>query len=267
MNQKIRDKLHEIIFEADTAAGKTFDVALIWSILFSVLVVILDSVGMLHLRFGSLFYYLEWFFTVLFTIEYILRLHCTGRSLSYALSFFGIVDLLAILPTYISIVIPGSHFLIAVRILRVLRVFRVLKLVQYSGEAEHLLRSLKASQRKITVFLFGVLTLVILIGSVMYVIEGEGNGFTSIPVSIYWAVVTLTTVGYGDISPQTSLGQVLASIVMILGYGIIAVPTGIVTAEMSRMGKQPPTTQVCRYCVREGHDSDATHCKYCGTKL
>jgi voltage-gated potassium channel len=259
--------LHEVIFEADTPAGKAFDVLLIISILVSVVVVMLDSIGPVRLEHGTLFYGVEWFFTLLFTVEYLLRLLCVGRPLKYAASFYGLVDLLAIIPTYWSLVLPGSQYLLVIRILRILRIFRILKLVPYLGEAQLLVRALRASSRKIAVFLFTVLTLVVIFGSLMYVIESETSGFTSIPRSIYWAIVTLTTVGYGDISPQTSLGQVLASMIMILGYGIIAVPTGIVTVEMSQTFGRKVSTQSCPECSAEGHDADAQYCKYCGTKL
>jgi len=261
-----RDILHEIIFEADTPAGKWFDILLIVSILASVLAVMLDSVGGINKQYGTLLYSIEWFFTILFTIEYILRLACVDRPLLYAKSFFGVVDLLAIIPTYISLLIPGSEYFLVIRILRILRIFRVLKLVQYVSEALLLMKALRASSRKIIVFLFTVLTLVIIFGSMMYLIEGAENGFTSIPRSIYWAIVTLTTVGYGDISPQTNFGQMLAAGIMILGYSIIAVPTGIVTVELSHLSSKK-TTQACKNCSAEGHDKDAGFCKYCGTQL
>jgi voltage-gated potassium channel len=262
-----RRRLHEVIFEADTPAGKLFDVILIGSIVLSVLAVMLDSVAAIGNRYGSLLYGVEWFFTVLFTIEYVLRMLAIGRPLSYVTSFFGVVDLLAILPTYVSIFVPGTRYLLVIRILRVLRIFRVFKLVQYVGESHLLLQALRASRKKITVFLFTVFTLVVIFGSLIYLIEGVENGFTSIPRSIYWAIVTLTTVGYGDISPQTGLGQSLAAIIMILGYGIIAVPTGIVSVEMSQAFKRQVSTQACPECGAEGHDPDARFCKYCGSSL
>ena len=261
-----RDDLHEIIFEAETPAGKWFDILLIVSILASVLAVMLDSVNGISIQYGTLLYGIEWFFTIIFTIEYILRLTCVGRPLLYATSFFGVVDLLAIIPTYISLFIPGSEYFLVIRILRILRIFRVLKLVQYMSEAVLLMRALRASSRKVIVFLFTVLTLVIILGSMMYLIEGAENGFTSIPRSIYWAIVTLTTVGYGDISPQTNLGQILAAFIMILGYSIIAVPTGIVTVELSHLS-QKKATKTCKECSAEGHDADADFCKFCGAKL
>lgn len=262
-----RNTLHELIFEADTKIGKTFDIILIASIIISVIVVMLDSIKPINAKYGELLYNIEWFFTILFTFEYFLRLYSVGKPVRYATSFFGIVDLLAILPTYIGLFFPATRYFTVVRILRVLRIFRVLKFVQYLGAAKTLLVALKQSRRKITVFIFTVFTLVIIFGSLMYVIEGEENGFTSIPRSIYWAIVTLTTVGYGDISPQTPLGQAFAAFIMVLGYGIIAVPTGIVTSELSRVEARPVSTQACKECSMEGHESDAVFCKYCGEKL
>jgi voltage-gated potassium channel len=263
-----RLRLHEIIFEADTLAGRWFDILLIATILLSVMVVMLDSVVSIHTHYGRFLYALEWIFTILFTIEYILRLSCVGQPLRYATSFYGVVDLLAVLPTYLSLLLPGAQYLLVIRVLRILRIFRVFKLVQYIQEARILGAALRESRRKITVFLFTVLTLVIVFGSLIYLIEGPRNGFTSIPRSIYWAIVTLTTVGYGDISPKTAAGQFMASLVMILGYAIIAVPTGIITVAMSRVKlKEKISTQVCPSCAAEGHDPDARHCKYCGAAL
>lgn len=262
-----RARAHEIIFEADTPGGKAFDVALIASIGVSVAAVMLDSVAAIHEAYGKELYAVEWFFTILFTIEYVLRLACVGRPARYATSFFGVVDLLAVIPTYLSLIVPGTQYLLVVRVLRVLRIFRVLKIVQYVNEAELLLYALRASRRKIAVFLFTVLTLVIVFGSLLYIIEGEDGGFTSIPRGVYWAIVTLTTVGYGDISPRTSLGQAVAAVVMILGYAIIAVPTGIVTVEFSRAFGGKVSTQACPQCSTEGHAPDAAYCKACGAKL
>lgn len=262
----LRDRLHEIIFEADTPAGKLFDLLLIVSILLSVLAVMLDSITAIRIPYGKWLLAAEWFFTLLFTVEYALRLSCVGRPLKYATSFYGIVDLLSILPSYLSLLLPVSRYLLVLRILRVLRIFRVLKLATYVDEANILVRSLKASGRKIAIFLYSVMTMVVIIGALMYLLEGEANGFTSIPRSIYWAIVTLTTVGYGDISPQTNLGQMLAAGVMILGYSIIAVPTGIVTAEMTK-NLRPVSTQACPECSASGHEQDAVHCKFCGAKL
>jgi len=264
---KWRAVIHEVIFEADTKVGKVFDIFLIICIVLSVVFVMLESVTSIRTEYGELLYGFEWFFTILFTIEYILRLLCIGRSFRYATSFFGVIDLLAVIPTYLDLLLPGTRFLFVIRILRLLRVFRVLKLVQYVGEADTLLMALKASVKKITIFLFTVLIIVVVMGATMYVIEGEEHGFTSIPRSLYWAIVTLTTVGYGDISPQTGLGQGLAAVLMILGYGIIAVPTGIVSAEMSRAYNKTVTTQSCPECSLEGHDVDAEFCKFCGDKL
>lgn len=262
-----RTILHEVIFEADTPAGKGFDVLLIVSILVSVVAVMLDSITVVREQHGTLLYGIEWLFTLIFTVEYMLRLLCVNRPVKYAMSFFGMVDLLAIIPTYLSFILPGSQYLLVIRILRILRIFRILKLAPYLGEARLLIMALRASGRKITVFLYTVLTLVVIFGSLMYVIEGEKHGFTSIPRSIYWAIVTLTTVGYGDISPHTVLGQALASLVMIFGYAIIAVPTGIVTVEMSHAFSRKVSTQACPECSADGHDVDAQHCKFCGAGL
>ena len=265
-NQTLKDKLYEIIFESDTPAGKRFDVLLIISILLSVIIVLLDSVQFYNNKYGDILYMMEWIFTILFTIEYFLRIYCIKRPFLYTKSFFGIIDLLSILPTYISIILPASRYLSVIRILRVLRIFRILKLILYIGEANHLLDALISSRRKITVFLFFIFTMVTIIGSIMYLIEGEANGFTSIPRSIYWAIVTITTVGYGDISPQTELGQLFASFAMILGYATIAVPTGIISAEYSTM-KQKFNNTVCPDCASEDHEDDAEFCKTCGSML
>ena len=262
-----RHQLHEIIFEADTAPGKWFDVLLIFSIIVSVVLAMLDSVGSIQAVYGQWLYIGEWIFTLLFTVEYLLRLFCVQRPLLYARSFFGIVDLLAILPTYLSVILPGGQYFIIIRVLRLLRIFRVFKLVQFLSEARLLLDALRASFRKIAVFLCTVMTLVIIFGALMYVVEGAANGFTSIPRSVYWAIVTMTTVGYGDISPQTDLGQALAAIIMIIGYGIIAVPTGIVTVELSQAVHRGVSTQACPGCGVDGHDRDARFCKYCGERL
>jgi voltage-gated potassium channel len=263
----MRQKLHEVIFEADTPAGKLFDLLLIVCIGVSVTLVMLDSVASIQKSWGESLYKWEWFFTLLFTVEYILRLVSVKRPILYATSFFGIVDLLAILPTYFSMFFPGSQYLLVIRVLRVLRIFRVFKLVQYLSEAKLLIQALRASRRKITVFIFTVFTLVIIFGCLMYLLEDPAAGFTSIPRSIYWAIVTLTTVGYGHISPKTGFGQAVSAIIMIIGYAIIAVPTGIVTVELSHAFHKKLTTQACPTCSAEGHDSDAEHCKYCGAKL
>lgn len=261
-----RRRLHEIIFEAETPAGRAFDLTLIWLIVFSVLVVILESVKSVREEYGGLIFAAETVFTVLFTVEYVLRLTSVKNPLRYALSFYGLIDLLALVPTYISLFVPGAHYFLTIRILRLLRIFRILKLTEYTSEARVITGALRASRRKISVFLLAVVSITVVVGSVMYVVEGEENGFTSIPTSIYWAVVTLTTVGYGDLSPKTPFGKMLASVVMILGYAIIAVPTGIVTAELTRK-TQSVSTQVCPECHAESHDADAVFCKYCSAKL
>jgi len=265
--KQTKHKLHTIIFEADTPTGKLFDIALIIAILLSVGAVMLDSIKPINIQYGTQLHFAEWVFTILFTIEYILRLFSVGKPMKYARSFFGVIDLLAFLPTYLAAIIPGTQFFLVIRILRVIRIFRVLKILPYITEAQLLKRALVASRRKIFVFLLAVLLIVIIMGSIMYVIEGEANGFTSIPRSIYWAIVTLTTVGYGDISPQTPIGQVLASIIMIFGYGLIAVPTGIVSVEIAKGNIGTFNTQACPQCSAEGHDSDAKHCKFCGADL
>jgi voltage-gated potassium channel len=262
-----RHSLHEIIFEADTTAGKTFDILLLITILMSIVVVMLDSVESIRMQHGKILIILEWWFTILFTIEYLLRLTCVGKPWLYMKSFYGIIDLLAIIPTYVSLLIPVSRYLLVIRALRMLRIFRVLKIIQYVDAGSILVKALQASRQKITVFLFTVLNIVIIMGSLIYLIEGPENGFTSIPLSIYWCIVTLTTVGYGDISPQTGIGQVIAAFIMIIGYGIIAVPTGIVSAEMVRTREQTVSTQSCPQCSSEGHSSDAKYCKNCGAKL
>jgi len=265
-NSSLKNKLYEIIFESDTPVGKGFDLLLIVSILLSVIVVLLDSVQYYNSLYGEALYIMEWFFTLLFTIEYFLRIYCIGKPILYIRSFFGVIDFLSIIPTYISIFLPASRYLSVIRVLRVLRIFRVLKLILYIGEANHLMKAIYASHRKITVFLFSMLTLVTIIGSIMYLIEGEANGFTSIPRSIYWAIVTITTVGYGDISPQTELGQVFASLAMIIGYATIAVPTGIISAEYTTM-KYNIKDVVCTGCGDENHEENAKFCKACGTDI
>jgi voltage-gated potassium channel len=263
----LKAKLYEIIFESDTPAGKGFDLLLIVSILASVIVVFLDSVQHYNARYGEILYFMEWVFTILFTVEYFFRIYCIGRPVKYMGSFFGIIDLMSILPTYISIFIPASRYLSVIRILRVLRIFRILKLMLYIGEANLLLKAIAASRRKITVFLFSVLVMVSIFGSIMYLIEGEANGFTSIPRSIYWAIVTITTVGYGDISPQTELGQTLAAIIMIIGYATIAIPTGIISSEYTTITQRKKTDVICQDCGEGGHDNDSKFCKSCGVEI
>jgi voltage-gated potassium channel len=264
----LRERLHEIVFEADTPAGKAFDVVLILSILISVVAVMLDSVEPIHARYGAWLLRLEWTLTILFTGEYLVRLASVRRPSGYAFSFFGVVDLLAILPTYLSLLVAGTQSLLVIRTLRLLRVFRVFKLGYYLSEARVLQAAMKASQAKIIVFLASVLSIAVVMGALLYLIEGEASGFTSIPRGMYWAVVTMTTVGYGDIAPETVLGQVAATGLMVLGYAIIAVPTGIVSAELVQAAvHRPVSTQACPACSEEGHDDDAVCCKYCGERL
>ena len=262
-----RARLHTVIFEADTPAGKRFDVALLWAILLSVGAVLVESVASVRDAYGAELRTLEFVFTGLFTVEYVLRLLSVKRPLKYAFSFYGLVDLLSILPTFVEVMLPGAASLRVVRMLRLLRVFRVLKLVGFLREAQILKDALWSSRRKIVVFLSAVLVLVTLLGTVVYIIEDAEAGFTSIPRSIYWAIVTVTTVGYGDIAPQTVLGQMIASLMMILGYAILAVPTGIVGAELARSTRVASNTQACPGCGAEGHDDDARFCKHCGTAL
>ncbi len=264
-----RERVRVVIFEADTPSGKAFDVALLVAIVVSVATVILESVSSIRAEYARALNIAEWAFTFLFTIEYLLRLACVPRAASYAGSFFGIVDLVAILPSYLSLLIPGSESLLVVRGLRLLRIFRVFKLGRFLGEASLLSRALTASRHKIIVFLGTVLILVTILGTAMYMIEGAENGFTSIPIGIYWSIVTMTTVGYGDIAPRTVAGQVLASVTMILGYAIIAVPTGIVTAEIvdAAAADRPITTRHCPDCLSEGHLPDAKFCRDCGASM
>ena len=262
-----RIKLHEIIFEADTPVGKLFDLALIIAIILSIITVMFDSVAEIRAEHGEALYVIEWFFTLTFTAEYVARIISLGNPVRYIRSFYGLVDLVAILPTYLSLLFPGSQYLMTIRVLRLLRIFRILKLAQYLNEAEVLLKAMRASTRKISVFLFVVMSLVLIFGSLLYLIEGDESGFTSIGASCYWAITTLTTVGYGDISPQSPLGRAVASIIMVLGYGVIAVPTGIVTAELVAPIKGEVSTQACPACGGEKHSYDAVFCKYCSAKL
>ncbi len=267
-NNNWQDVLYNVIFKADTVSGKSFDIALIVIIALSVITVIINTVDTIEQKYGNILHISEWVFTIIFTIEYILRLICCKRPVVYARSFFGIVDLFAILPTYISVFLPSSYVLVVIRVLRVLRIFRVLKLVKYIGESELLIDALRSSRRKITVFLFSVITIVIIFGSVMYIVETPENGFTNIPQSIYWAVVTLTTVGYGDLTPQTHIGKAISMVIMVMGYGILAVPTGIVTAEITKsMGHNKVTSNICEGCGYRWHDDDAVYCKHCGNTI
>jgi voltage-gated potassium channel len=264
-----RRRAYEIVFGHATRAGRLFDIGLIIAIIASVSAVVLESVAGVREAHGALLRQLEWGFTILFTVEYILRLWCVSRAFRYARSFFGIVDLLAVAPTYIAVLVPGGQVLAVVRILRVLRVFRILKLGQYVGEARLLGTALRASRVKITVFIFTVVTLVVVLGSVIYLVEGRQpeSGFTSIPIAMYWAVVTLTTVGYGDVAPVTPLGQTLAAIIMVLGYGIIAVPTGIVSVELAQASRDIEESLACPECDLVTHQPDAVFCRRCGTEL
>lgn len=264
----LRRRIYTVIFEADTRAGKRFDVALVVAILLSIAVVMLDSVPNIVARHGNELTVLEWLFTVAFTLEYIARLCCVRHPWRYATSFFGVIDLLSVLPTYFALLVPEAAAFLDIRILRLLRIFRIFKLTLYIAEYVRLGRALRASGRKILIFLSVVLMAVLILGTVMYVVEGPENGFTSIPVSMYWATVTMTTVGYGDITPQTGLGKLIASFMMLLGWGILAVPTGIVTAEMtSQRMSDKPTTRTCDACLSEGHEPDARYCKDCGEPL
>jgi len=263
-----RSKLHDVIYESNTAAGKIFDISLLALIISSIMVVMLDSIKSYHLRYGDLFYTLEWIFTILFTIEFILRLISIDKPLSYIFSFFGLIDLLAIIPSYLSFFFVGAQSLLVFRALRLLRVFRIFKLTHFLTEMEFLKAALAASLKKISIFMLSVLSLVIILGSIMYLVEDGQNGFESIPDSIYWAIVTITTVGYGDISPVTPLGKFIASIMMFIGYGIIAVPTGIVTSELTlAVRNKKHGIETCPGCGKEGHDRDARYCKRCGTAL
>ncbi len=265
-----RLRWYTVIFEADTVAGRRFDLWLIALIVLSVLVVMADSVQSLHSRFSGIFSALEWCFTLFFTLEYITRLVCSPQPLRYATSFFGVVDLVSVLPTYLALFFPEVHALIDVRVLRLLRVFRVLKLAAYVNEYQSMLGALTASRRKILVFLSAVLMVVVVLGTVMYVVEGPANGFPNIPTSVYWAITTMTTVGFGDITPKTDLGRLISSVMMLLGWGTLAVPTGIVTAEMAarrQHHEHVQTTRTCHACLSEGHRQDAKHCFQCGTAL
>ena len=260
-----RERWYEVIFEADTRAGKTFDIVLLVAIFLSVLAVVLESVEGIRARHGDMLFSIELLFTVLFTVEYLVRIACAPRRMAYITSFYGLVDLLAILPTYLMVLHEGAQTFAVLRALRLLRVFRVLKLAHMLSEASALRRALWASRSKIVVFLTFVVIAVAISGSSMYLIEGPEAGFTSIPTGMYWAIVTMTTVGYGDIAPQSPLGKAIAAVIMVLGYSMIIVPTGIVTAELAQV--KPVTTQVCPGCMGEDHDADAVHCKHCGVRL
>ena len=258
--------IHDTIFEADTRAGKLFDILLFLTIIFSVVIVMLNSVQLYHERYGHIFLTIEWIITIIFTIEYLLRIYAEKTPLKYIISFYGIIDFLSILPTFIGLFLTGTHFLIVIRLLRLMRIFRVFKLVRYVKASNILLTTFINSRRKILVFMEVVLIIVVITGSLMYLVEGPERGFTSIPKSIYWAIVTITTVGYGDIAPQTIIGQTIASILMLLGYAIIAVPTSIFGSELLKI-RSHKNTQVCSNCHYSDHDDDAKNCKMCGEKL
>lgn len=259
--------LHEVIYEAETPAGRLFDVVLFILIVVSVLTVMLESVVSVRARYGGLLRAAEWFFTILFTAEYGLRLLAVKNPGRYAVSFFGVVDLLSVLPTYLSLGLEGAQSLLVVRSLRLLRIFRVLKLARLSIEAEILWAAVKASRHKITVFVGTVFSISIILGTLMYVLEGEKSGISDIPTGIYWAIMTVSTVGYGDIVPNTPIGKFITTLAMILGYGLIAVPTGIVSVELAHATRLSVSTNTCPNCGKEGHDLDANHCRFCGAKL
>ena len=260
----LKKKMNRIIFESDTKNGKLFDVILLIAIILSVLTVTLESVKYIEFKYSRIITIIEWTFTIIFSIEYFLRIYSSEKRLKYCFSFFGIIDFIAVVPTWLALFSLGTHYIIVVRLFRLLRVFRILKLARFLGEADILMRALKNSRYKITVFIGAVATFVVILGTLMYIVEGEINGFTSIPKGIYWAIITLTTVGFGDIVPQTILGQAISSFVMILGYGIIAIPTGIVTSETIKEAKK---TGKCDSCGKTGLDKDSVFCKYCGKKL
>lgn len=267
-NEGWRLRLYTIIFEADTRAGRAFDLTLLCLILTSVGIVMLDSVEAIHARWSELFTTLEWFFTAIFTVEYVLRLVCVQHPRRYASSFLGVVDLISVAPTYLALFFPGLQALIDVRVLRMLRIFRILKLGAYVVEYGELGRAIMATRRKIAVFLSFVLLVVVVLGTLMYVVEGPANGFTSVPVSVYWAITTVTTVGFGDITPKTDLGRFIASMMMLMGWGTLAVPTGIVSAEFAaRRGLPKVTTRTCHECLSEGHLPQAKYCQDCGARL
>lgn len=262
-----RERLFTIIFRADTPAGQWFDIALIVAIVISVSVVLMATVGELDAKFGRVFYAVEWFFTLLFTIEYGLRLYCVKSPARYAKSFYGVVDLLSVLPTYLGLILTGTAPMLVIRVLRILRLFRIMHMDRYVSDANIMLEVLAASWRKTLVFVYTVLTLVVLFATLMYFIERDGGTFTSIPQSMYWAIVTLTTVGYGDIIPATPLGKAIASLIMITGYGIIAVPMGIFFSEFTQANKRRTRGRACPSCKARGHEPDAAFCNACGTQL
>ncbi|WP_299797122.1 ion transporter [uncultured Shewanella sp.] len=262
-----RYKLRRIIFGTDTRAGRYFDIALIVCIILSVSLVFVDTMAGFHERYGELIWALEWGFTIIFTLEYTLRLYCSVQPKAYARSFYGIVDLLSVLPSYLALFFPGANVTLVIRILRLFRIFRVLKLIRYLSEGNILLRAILQSGRKVFIFFFSVSLIVMVLSAIMYVVEGPENGFTSIPKSIYWTIVTITTVGYGDITPGTNLGQAIAAFTMLLGYSIIAIPTGILTVEISQEMGRNKDLRRCSNCLKKGHENDAQYCDHCGSEL
>ncbi|GIU05702.1 ion transporter [Shewanella sp. c952] len=260
-------KLRRIIFGTDTPAGRFFDISLIVCIILSVMLVFLDTVAHIHQQYGEIIVVLEWCFTIIFTVEYLLRLYCSAKPLEYAKSFYGVVDLLSVLPTYLALVFPGANFTMVIRVLRLFRIFRVFKLLRYLSEGNLLLRAMMQSSRKVFIFFFSVSLIVVVLSSIMYVVEGPNNGFSSIPKSIYWTIVTITTVGYGDITPGTNLGQAIAAFTMLLGYSIIAIPTGILTAEISQEIGKHKDLRRCSNCLKVGHETNALYCDKCGSEL
>lgn len=263
----VRIKLRRIIFGTDTKLGRYFDIGLILCIIFSVALVFLDTVASINAKYGELISTLEWGFTFIFTLEYILRLYCSAHPIRYVRSFYGVVDLLSVLPSYLALFFPGANFTLVIRILRLFRIFRVFKLLRYLSEGNILLRAMLQSGRKVFIFFFSVSLIVMVLSAVMYVVEGPSNGFTSIPKSIYWTIVTITTVGYGDITPATNLGQAIAAFTMLLGYSIIAIPTGILTAEISQEISRNKDLRRCSNCLKTGHENDAVYCDHCGSEL
>lgn len=263
----LRQKIYEVIFGTETLWGRRFDEILLLAIVVSVIAIILDSMDSISKSYGVYLFWVEWFFTALFTVEYLVRIYCSPKPWAYMRSPYGIIDLLSVVPTYLSLFVPGANYLLIIRLLRVLRVFRILKLVRFLSEQNMLLRSMMMARRKIVVFFGWILVLCTVIGSIMYVVEGPQYGYTSIPKSIYWAIVTVTTVGYGDITPHTTLGQFISAIAMLMGYSIIAVPTGILTAELAQEMQRERNNKVCHTCNRGGHDRDSNYCRHCGVKF
>ena len=264
---KFKHQIYTVIFGTDTPAGKYFDVALLYCILISVFAVMLDTVKPVNQQFGEVLWMVEWFFTLLFSVEYLLRIYSSPNRVKYLFSFFGIIDLISIVPTYLALVVSGANYLLVVRLLRILRVFRIFKMVRYLADADMLLRSIWQSRRRISIFFLGVLVISVIFGCLMYVVEGSDNGFTSIPQSVYWTIVTITTVGYGDITPHTVLGKMIASMAMLVGYSIIAIPTGIITAELAGEIQRNRRKITCENCQRTGHEQDAAYCKWCGASM